>query len=155
MIEILYRVITFASKKCVENQVRTSYLIAMNYSGGGSSKILKGTGTENFGLREGYPLKNALALVHLFSDYEKCCYFSWYFFYFLDFSLIFSSSSEFPPPACDELMNQKFWYSPQRDSFSGAGSHSHISLPLHKNQSDNCCLIDNISVRLIGFFNFN
>ena len=64
-------------------------------SGGGSLKILRGTGTKNLRVNGGYPLKNSSVLTHLFTAYGQCCYFSWFFLPFLYFFLLFSSSSEF------------------------------------------------------------
>ena len=59
-------------------------------TGGGSSKILRGTGTKIWGLRGGYPLKNSSVLAHLFNADGEFCYFSLFFFsFYIFFSPLF------------------------------------------------------------------
>ena len=50
----------------------------------------EGDRDHKFGVKGGYSLKNSSVLVHLFSACGKFCYFSWFFFHFLDFSPLFS-----------------------------------------------------------------
>ena len=59
------------------------------HSGRRKLENFEGNGDEKFGVKGGYPLEKSSVLAHFFTAYGKFYYFSWFFFPFLDFSLLF------------------------------------------------------------------